>query len=611
MLNRRDLLLTGAAGAAIAAAPALAAAPAPAKTGEDAKLAAMLDRFFQAQVDESPLQATSLGLDKGARAPLKAQLDDRSSAEKARRLARVKARMAELKTVDRSKLTGLSAVDYDVVAYQFANSISAGERFSFGEVGGRFSPYVISQQNGAYQSIPDFLDSQHRVATKEDADAYLSRLRAFPRALDQDVERMREDAGRGVIAPVFDLDTALGQLRALRDKPAAQTVLAQSLVGKAQKAGLAGDYAASSTAIVEREVFPALDRTIAAVQAMRARADDRAGIWKLPDAEAYYAAALRASTTTELSAAEIHQLGLEQVAEITGRLDAILKKQGLSQGTVAQRLTALNDDPSQLYPDTDAGREALLAQLNGQIKAMYARLPQAFAVLPKAEVQVKRVPVFIQDGAANGYYNGASLDGTRPATYYINLKDVHDWPKFGLATLTHHEAVPGHHLQISTAQESQDIPLIRRRSPFSAYTEGWALYAEQLASEMGAYQGDPLGEAGFLQSFLFRAARLVTDTGIHGPDRWSREQATDYLVNATGFARPRTLREVDRYTVSPGQACSYKVGHTVWARVRAKAQAALGPRFDLKRFHEVLLSGAMPLTILEQVVDQRTRAQLA
>jgi uncharacterized protein (DUF885 family) len=218
---------------------------------------------------------------------------------------------------------------------------------------------------------------------------------------------------------------------------------------------------------------------------------------------------------------------------------------------------------------------------------------------------VKAVPTFIQDGASNGYYNSASLDGTRPAIYYINLKDVRDWPKFGLPSLTYHEALPGHHLQIALMQENQSIPLLRRTGGFSAYSEGWGLYAEQLADEMGVYANDPLGKIGFLQSFLFRAARLVVDTGLHDARwKWSREQATDYLVQATGFPRPRSQREVERYCSWPGQATSYKVGHAVWLAQRERAKKALGGKFDLKTYHDVgLLPGSMPLTVLETVVS--------
>ncbi len=231
-----------------------------------------------------------------------------------------------------------------------------------------------------------------------------------------------------------------------------------------------------------------------------------------------------------------------------------------------------------------------------------------FATLPNQPLEIRRVPPEIQDGASNGYYRRAALDGSRPAIYFINLKDLGDWPKYTLPTLSYHEGVPGHHLQISIAQESKDIPTLRKLGFFSAYSEGWALYAEQLAGELGAYANDPIGRAGFLQSFLFRAARLVVDTGIHSK-RWSREQATDYLARTTGFARPRSQREVERYCTLMGQACSYKVGHTAWTRARADAQKTLGAKFDLKQFHEILKEGAMPLSILQRRIRERSAEQ--
>jgi len=297
-------------------------------------------------------------------------------------------------------------------------------------------------------------------------------------------------------------------------------------------------------------------------------------------------------------------MGLSQVAEISSQIDAILQSQGYTKGSVGERLAALNNDKRQLYPDTDAGRAELLASLNAGVKDMYARLPRAFATIPRAPLEIRRVPSEIQDGASNGYYRRASLDGSCPAIYFINLKDVGDWPKYTLPTLSYHEGVPGHHLQVSISQESKDIPTLRKLGFFSAYSEGWALYAEQVADELGVYANDPLGRAGYLQSFLFRAARLVVDTGLHSK-RWSREQGTDYMVATTGFARPRSQREVERYCTQIGQACSYKVGHTAWSRARAEAQQTLGERFDLKQFHEVLREGAMPLSILERRIRER------
>ena len=599
-LDRRAFLVTT-AGAALATA-----APAFAQTGaEDARLRALFDRMFETNVDESPRFATSLGLDKGARAALKSQLDDNSAAGKAKRLERSRRYVAELKSIDRAKLSAPSKVDLDVVLYSNEQSVRYGDKYRFGDVGGNFSPYVISQRGGAYANIPDFLDSQHRIANADDASAYLSRLSAFAKAMDNDVARQTADVAAGVIPPDFVCDLSLGQMRALRDQPAASTILVTSIAKKAAAAKLEGDWASRAQKIVESEVFPALDRQIAAMRAVRAKAKPDTGVWALPNGDEYYADAVKASTTTNYTPQEVHQLGLDQVADISKRLDAILKAQGMTQGTVGQRLMKLNEDPAQVYPATDAGRAKMIADLNSDVADLYKLLPRAFSRIPKAPVEVRRVPAFIQDGAANGYYQGAALDGSRPAAFYINLKETSDWPRYNLKTLAVHETVPGHHLQIALSQESGSIPMLRRVGfGFSAFSEGWALYAEQLADEMGAYEGDPLGQAGYLQSLLFRAARLVTDTGIHYK-RWTRAQATQYMVDTIGNTTSRAQREVERYFSSPGQANSYKVGHTVWAKVREDAKAKLGPKFDLKAYHDaVLLSGSMPLTVLERQVSE-------
>lgn len=606
MLDRRGFLATSAGAALVAAAPALAQPMA----AEDARLRLKLDAMFETLVDDSPRFATSLGMDKGARAGLKSKLDDNSAAAKARRLERSRVWLKELQGFDRAKLSPASRIDLDVVLYQQQQSVRNGDRYRFGDVGGNFSPYVIAQRNGAYASVPDFLDSQHRVADAADAEAYLARLHAFSGSMDDDLARQRADVAMGVIPPDFICDLSIGQMKALRDKPADQTILVTSLVKKAQAANLTGDWGARATKIVEAQVFPALDRQIAAMQALRAKARPDTGAWALPDGDAYYADAVKASTTTTYSPEEVHQLGLAQVADISARLDAILKAQGMTQGAIGARLMKLNEDPKQVFPPTDAGRDQMLVALNKDVANLYGLLPRVFSTLPKAKVEVRRVPVFIQDGAANGYYQSAALDGSRPAAFYINLKETSDWPRYNLKTLAVHETIPGHHLQIALAQESTRIPMLRRAGfGFSAFSEGWALYAEQLADEMGAYDGDPLGQAGYLQSLLFRAARLVTDTGIHYK-RWGRAKATQYMVDTIGNTPSRAQREVERYFASPGQANSYKVGHTVWAKVREDAKAKLGPRFDLKAYHDaVLLSGSMPLTVLQNHVAEWVAAQ--
>lgn len=604
-LRRRSFVQSIGAAALASSIPVAARAAAGATTGSgDAALRTLLDRIFNDRLTESPEGATSLGLDTGKNAALKSQLSGRSAADEARDLARAKRELAAIRGIDPATLGENARLDYDIVTYQLERSIAGRERFTYGSAGGRYAPYRLSQLTGAYQDVPDFLDNQHRVRDAVDADAYLARLEAFATVLDQESERQRADAARGVFAPDYVLDTTLKQFAALRDKAPGEFGLVTGYKAKLEAAKLPPERGAQAEKIVADKLFPAIDRQRALVTELRARAVHDAGVWRLPDGEAYYTAAAEAATTTRLSGDEIHRIGLEQVAEISGRIDAILKAQGMRDGTVGARLVALNERPDQLFPNTDPGREALLEALRAQVRAMEKRLPEQFATLPKAPVEVRRVPPAIQAGAPGGYYQAATLDGSRPGIYYINLRDTFDRPKFGLATLSYHEAVPGHHLQVMLALESQDIPLIRRRGGFSGYSEGWALYTEQLADEMGMYDGDPLGQVGYLQSLLFRATRLVVDSGMHAK-RWSREKATDFLIATTGIARGRSQGEIDRYTVWPGQACSYKIGHTVWVELRDEAKAKAGASWDPRQFHEVLRKGAMPLDVLKRVVRAR------
>jgi uncharacterized protein (DUF885 family) len=602
-MDRRSFLATGATAALIpfAKAPAFAQ---PASSG-DAKLNALFEEIFQEQVRNSPGLASSLGLDKGANAALKSKLDtDPAPVARSKDLARNRRATARLKAISPTTLSEPAKLNREVVIYSLETRTAAPSRWN---IDSAQRPYPIFQQGGAYFETPDFLNSTHTIENAADAEAYLSRLSQFGKVLDNDTAEQRAQAARGFLAPAWSIDLTLGQMRKLRDVAPDKSTMVDSIVKRTADKNIGGDWARRATDIVAKSVYPALDRQIAAMEKLKPTTKAGDGAWRLPNGDAIYAEALRQATTTNFSPDEVHQMGLSQVAEISAAIDTILKSQGYAQGSVGERLAALNKDPKQLYADSDAGRAELLAGLNADVKDMSARLPRAFATLPNQPLEIRRVPPEIQDGASNGYYHRASLDGSRPAIYFINLKDVGDWPKYSLPSLSYHEGVPGHHLQISIAQESKDIPTLRKLGFFSAYSEGWALYAEQLANELGVYDNDALGRAGFLQSFLFRAARLVVDTGLH-TKRWSREQATDYMVDTTGFARPRSQREVERYCTQIGQACSYKVGHTAWTRARDEAQKTLGPKFDLKQFHDVLREGAMPLSILERRIRERTAA---
>jgi uncharacterized protein (DUF885 family) len=612
-MDRREFLwTTGSAALSLSiiggiSGRASAAFAAPATAGpRDAELNALFEKIFQEQVSTSPTFATFLGLDKGKLAPLRSKMDTRPD-QQARReeLARTKKFIGWVQAFPEAGLSDAAKLNREVVLWDFQSQIVGPERFDIGSPQG---PYPISQQDGAYFSIPDFLHSAHPIETASDAEAYLSRLSQFATILDNETTEQKRQAARGLVAPAWSLDLALKQMRELRAPAPDKSTMADSVATRAAAKNIPGDWRGRAGKIIAERVYPALDRQSAAVETLKATTPAGDGLWRVPNGAAIYAAALQQATTTTMTPDEVHNIGLQQVAEISAELDKILRSAGYTNGTVGERLTALNSDPAQLYPETDAGREQLIADLNKGVKAMEAKLPRAFLTLPKQPLEIRRVPPEIQDGASNGYYRQATLDGSRPAIYFINLKKVSDWPKYSLPALTYHEGVPGHHLQLSVAQLAGDLPMLRRISFYSAYGEGWALYAENLADELGGYTG--IERAGFLQSYLFRAERLVVDTGLHHK-RWTREQAIDHMVAATGFPRERVTREIERYCASPGQACSYKIGHIAWTRARAEAQQTLGDKFDLRQFHEILNEGAMPLSILERRIRERTQAQLA
>lgn len=614
MFDRRRLLQTALAVGAVAPLASLAGCAAKADGASAAD--ALVADIGETAVDRNPQLATNLGLDTGARAGLKAKLAPRGPEARAAAIALNDDWVARIKAIDAASLTGQSAASFGVVKYQ-AEALDAAKGFGYGDFGFvdaaayPIQPYTISQLTGVYQSVPDFLDTQHSIETAQDAEAYLSRLSALAAVMDQETTSSRADVEKGVIPPDFIIRKALVQMRALRAAKPAEAGLTTSVARRTAEKGLAGDWAGRASTLVETEVYPALDRQIALMTELLPRAKSDAGMWAQPDGAAYYAASLKLMTTTDLSPDAIHQMGLDQSKDILSRMDAILKAQGLSEGTVGARMAALGKDPKHLYPNTDAGKAQVLTDLNAQIVAMNARLPEVFGRLPKSAVEVRRVPVAIEAGAPGGYAVSPSLDGSRPGAYYINLRDTAEWPKYTLPTLTYHEAIPGHHLQGALAVENTALPLISKALFFSAYGEGWALYSEQLADEMGVYANDPFGELGYLQSLLFRASRLVADTGLHHK-RWTREQAIRYMVDTGGDEETSIASEVERYCVWPGQACSYKIGHTEWVRLREDAKKTLGDKFDIRGFHDTALGvGGVPLAVLQTVVADWVKSRQA
>ena len=608
--SRRDLLLSVLSATAVSVLPGLALAQgtAAAAAPGDAAFGKLLDAFADEILRLSPTSATALGLDKGDRADLKSRLENISRAGDAAWASQVKSMVKRLNAVDRVKLSADAQLRYDTVRYAAAEGVE-GLRFSYGGAASGFngyaSPYPVTQQDGAITRIPEFLASQHQIANAADANAYLERVSGLARMLEQETTRITSQAGRGIMPPNFIARTALGQLEEFRKTPVAQQKLVQSLVERTQKLGIDGDWAARASRLVEKQVYPALERQIKAFAAATAKATDVPGVHRLPDGPAYYEWALRLGTSTRLSAKEIHDIGMEQNLMLQARIDTILKIQGMTQGTVGARLLALTKDPKRFYADNDKGREELIAYCNERVEAIRDLMPKISRMNLKVPLEIKRVPTDIEAGAPLGYMNFAALDGSRPAIYYVNLKSTTLWPKQELTTLTAHEGLPGHAFQGAYLAEHHDrLPLISSLIGFNAFIEGWALYAEQLVDECGLYADDPFSQVGYLQGQLFRACRLVVDTGLHAM-QWPRQRAIDFMVANAGSVVAGATSEVDRYIVSPGQACGYKMGHNEILKQRERARAALGQRFDLAAFNDAIVASAgVPLAVLPTVIDR-------
>lgn len=601
-MDRRDFL---ASSIALAFASALHA-PARAEPGSEAARArALYEAIFEKLLVAAPQTATSLGLDVGRHAAARSRLDDRSPAGRMNVLGPLIEAWPQLQSIDAGRLQGRDRSDFETIDWVATISREIASH-PFGGIDSYAYPvpYVVSQLTGAYQSTPDFIATKHPIESTADAEAYLARLDAFAREVAHDTGRARDDLKRGIVPPDFVADKTLLQLRSLRAQSGEKSTLVNSLARRAAEKGLAGEWGARAKRIVDGPLAAALDAQIELVSEQRARASHEAGIRGRPGGEAYYPLCLRYQTSTQLTPDEAHALGLAQVAEISAAAGALLNAQGLLEGPVGARMTALGQDPRGLYPNTDDGRAQLIADLNAQVEAMRRRLPELFGVLPRTPVEVRRVPPAIELGAPRGYAQTGSLDGTRPGAFYVNLADTAIWPKWALPTLAYHESVPGHHLQLTLALEAEGTSLLHKTLPMNAFVEGWALYAEQLADEIGMYRDLPLGRLGMLQSFLYRAVRIVVDTGMHWKG-WSREKAADYMADTVGLARGAVESEIDRYCVWPAQACGYKIGHLEFVRLRAEAQAKLGARFDLRSFHDaVLKGGAMPLEVLSRVVEE-------
>jgi len=592
-MDRRTMMIGTALAALLVAARAL-----PKAADIPKALNALFDQFMKENLDLSPVSATYYGMDSGARTPQKSEIDDGSEAGIERQKTLIASQLARLKALGRAGLSAADATSYDVIMYGLRTTDAANRMFRYGPSGAG-QPYVLSQKNGGYRQLPSFLDTQHTIETKADADAYIARLAGFATLLDQEIEVARHDRAMGVTAPDFALAKTLIQMQALRASAPEESPLTTSVARRAKEKKIPGDYAQQASRAVKQKIYPALERQMALVAEMQQKASHDAGVWRLPDGEAYYAASLVAWVTTSKNPADIHELGLALVQDHSAQIDTIMRKLGMTRGTVGERLRAMYKDPNNLYPNTDSAKQALLVHLNTRVQRLRVKLPNYFGTVPKADVEIRRVPKEIEAGAGASY-NNASLDGKRPGTYWINLRDMAEHPKWSLPTLTYHESVPGHHLQLSIQQEA-NLPLIRKVSFYSAYGEGWALYAEQLAAEMGEYDDDPLGHIGQLHDSMYRAVRLVVDTGLHCK-QWTREQAVRYFADTLGDPETTAITEVERYCVWPAQACAYMLGKLAFLAQRARAQKSFGTKYDIRKFHDaMLLPGALPLELLERI----------
>lgn len=605
MLDRRTLLTQAGIAGLATTLPAIAQGtrPAPGDAAASETLAGVAEELLA----DFPEGATQLGIDTGKRAALKAKLTDHSLSADRARLARIDIRRVQLRKIDRAGLSPQIALDVDVTqaAYDLAHDGFAA--LPHGDVAilnqnasYRSTPYIVSQGTGAFAEIPDMLESKHTIATRADADAYLARLDSYAVQLDAETARIKADATAGFILPRFLIDITAAQLTTAATQPVPEWNLVTTFAAKTKKAGVSGAWSDQATKVATDRIAPALARQAATFEALKPRAGDTPGMWRLPGAERSYAWLVEAGTTTNRTPEDIHISGLEQVAALSAEMDVLLKAQGLTRGTVGQRLIELGKRPDLLYANTDQGRAELLAYLNKIVADIRPRMTRAFNKLVSGRLDVKRVPPSIENGMPNGYASAGSIDGKTPGAYYINLKDTGIWPRFALPTLTFHEGIPGHVWQ---GEYTYELPLIRTLLAFNAYSEGWGLYAEQIGDEVGFYENDPVGRIGYLQSMNFRACRLVADTGLHHK-RWTMAQATRWFGEATGYTPSQCRSELNRYCAWPGQALGYKTGHNEINRLRSKARAELGPRFDVKAFNDLVVgTGGVPLGVLGRIVD--------
>ena len=569
--------------------------------------AALLDEIAWSLLDHVPETATGLGVDTGAHAALRSRMEDRSQAGRDAYAATLRKGLARIEAFDAKGLDHSTRTSLAVVKSAFGIALE-GFALPYGDVavgGWRNTPYVVIQNVGAYLDAPRFLDADHPVNTPADADAWIARLAQLDDQLDGERGRIADAAAKGLVPPDFLLDRAITQMTStIADARKNGGSLAASIAGRTGK--MSGTWAADARRIIGADVVPALERQLAELQRQRGLAKSDPGMRERPQGSEYYAWALRASTTTRVPPEEVHQRGLQELAELHARMDPILKSLGYTTGTVGARMTALGEDKRFMFAPDDPGRAEILAFIQKRIDWIRAQMPRAFRELVPGNVEMRRLPLSEEPGAPTAYGGAGSKDGTVPGKMWINLRSTDLHRKYDLPTLVHHEAIPGHVWQ---GEYANRLPLIRSILAFNAYSEGWALYGEQLADELGAYDDDPVGRLGYLQSLAFRACRMVVDTGLHAKG-WSREEAVRFFMEKNGNKREEVVNEVDRYCSWPGQACGYKMGHSQIVAQRKRAQDALGAAYDLRDYDQTIVDGGnVPLDVLAQNVSEYIAAK--
>ncbi len=573
--------------------------------GEFAELAPddALEKIGYEMLAHEPARATGLGVDTGEYAAWRGTFGTPGPEGRAQYAATLERLRDGARAYPKDGLTPDQLTSFDVVESAFDKALE-GFALPYGDVAvgsWRNTPYVVIQNVGAYIDMPRFMGFNQPIANTEDVEFYLSRLSEIPAVLDGENERMQEARSMDMVPPDFLLDKAIAQMESSLAASADGTAYAGDFAANLEKAGLSGDAVDRAKAIVTGDIAPALERQLEELKTQRAEADSDPGMWSQPQGEEYYAWATSASTTTSMTPDEIHEQGLEELAELHGRMDPILKEVGYTTGSVGERMQALSQDPRYKFAEGDPGRDEIFAFIDERIEWIKAQMPRAFNELVDPNMEVVRIPINEEPGAPGAYGGAGSKDGSIPGRFWINLRTTDLHRKYDLADLTYHEAIPGH---VWEGEYSNRLPLIRSILAFGAFSEGWALYGEQLADELGAYDDFKVGRLGYLQSLAFRACRLVVDTGLHSK-RWSRDQARQFFVERNGSKFEEVVGEVDRYCSWPGQACSYKIGHSEILRQRARAEAELGDAYDFKAFNTaVILGGNSPLDVVAKNVDR-------